>query len=34
VWRRSGREANSNVAVDIDANGFLELLIERLNSFA
>ena len=32
VWRRSGREPNSNVAVDIDANGFLDLLIERLNS--
>jgi purine nucleosidase len=32
VWRRSGREPNSHVAVDIDADGFLELLIERLNS--
>jgi inosine-uridine nucleoside N-ribohydrolase len=32
VWRRSGREPNSNVGVDIDADGFLELLIERLNS--
>jgi purine nucleosidase len=32
VWRRSGREANSNVGVDIDADGFLDLLIERLNS--
>jgi inosine-uridine nucleoside N-ribohydrolase len=32
VWRRSGREPNSNVAVDIDADGFRELLIERLNS--
>jgi inosine-uridine nucleoside N-ribohydrolase len=32
VWRRSGREPNSHVAVDIDADGFLELLIERINS--
>jgi inosine-uridine nucleoside N-ribohydrolase len=32
VWHRSGREPNSNVGVDIDADGFLELLIERLNS--
>ena len=32
VWRRSGREPNSQVAVDIDADGFLDLLIERLNS--
>jgi purine nucleosidase len=34
VWRRSGREPNSHVGVDIDADGFLNLLIERLNSFA
>jgi inosine-uridine nucleoside N-ribohydrolase len=33
VWRRAGREPNSHVAVDIDADGFLDLLIERLNSF-
>jgi inosine-uridine nucleoside N-ribohydrolase len=32
LWRRSGREPNSHVGVDIDAEGFLELLIERLNS--
>jgi purine nucleosidase len=32
VWRRSGREPNSQVAVDIEADGFLELLIERINS--
>jgi inosine-uridine nucleoside N-ribohydrolase len=32
VWRRSGREPNSNVGVDIDADGFLGLLIERINS--
>jgi purine nucleosidase len=34
VWRRSGREPNSHVGVEIDADGFLDLLIERLNSFA
>jgi inosine-uridine nucleoside N-ribohydrolase len=33
VWRRSGREPNSHVGVAIDADGFLELLVERLNSF-
>ncbi|HSC74082.1 MAG TPA: nucleoside hydrolase [Gaiellaceae bacterium] len=33
VWRRSGREPNSHVGVGIDADGFLELLVERLNSF-
>ena len=32
VWRRSGRRPNSHVAVDIDTDGFLELLVERLNS--
>ena len=34
VWRRSGREPNAHVGVDIDADGFLELLVERLNSLA
>jgi inosine-uridine nucleoside N-ribohydrolase len=33
VWRRSGREPNSHVGVDIAADGFLDLLVERLNSF-
>ena len=32
LWRRSGREPNSHVGVEIDAEGFLGLLIERLNS--
>ena len=32
VWRRSGREPNSHVGVEIDADGFLELLVERLNA--
>jgi inosine-uridine nucleoside N-ribohydrolase len=30
VWRRSGREPNAHVAVGIDADGFVELLLERL----
>jgi inosine-uridine nucleoside N-ribohydrolase len=32
VWRRTDREPNAHVGVDIDADGFLELLIERINS--
>jgi purine nucleosidase len=32
VWRRSGREPNSHVGVDIDADAFLDLLVDRLNS--
>jgi inosine-uridine nucleoside N-ribohydrolase len=32
VWRRSGREPNAHAGVDIDAESFLDLLIERLNS--
>ncbi len=32
LWRRTEREPNSHVGVDIDADGFLELLIERINS--
>ena len=32
VWRRSGREPNSHVGVEIDADGFLDLLVERLNA--
>jgi inosine-uridine nucleoside N-ribohydrolase len=32
VWRRSGREPNSHVGVDIDADGFLDLLVARLNA--
>ena len=30
VWRRTGREPNAHVAVEIDAPGFLELLLERI----
>jgi inosine-uridine nucleoside N-ribohydrolase len=32
VWRRSGREANADVAVGIDATAFVELLVERVGS--
>ena len=32
VWGRSGREPNAHVSVDIDADGFLDLLVNRLNS--
>jgi inosine-uridine nucleoside N-ribohydrolase len=32
LWRRTTREPNAHVGVEIDSDGFLELLIERLNS--
>src|ERR671937_1530817 len=32
VWRRTGREANAHVAVDVDAAAFVELLVERVGS--
>jgi len=32
LWRRTVREPNAHVGVDIDSAAFLELLIERLNS--
>jgi pyrimidine-specific ribonucleoside hydrolase len=32
VWRRADWEPNAHVAVDIHADDFLELLVERLNS--
>ncbi len=32
LWRRAGWEPNAHVAVDIDAEGFVELLLERLES--
>jgi inosine-uridine nucleoside N-ribohydrolase len=32
LWQRTEREPNAHVAVEIDADGFLELLIERLNA--
>jgi pyrimidine-specific ribonucleoside hydrolase len=33
-WRRAGWESNAHVAVDIDRNAFLDLLVERLNSLS
>jgi inosine-uridine nucleoside N-ribohydrolase len=33
LWRRTGREPNAHVGVEVDADGFLELLVERINSF-
>jgi inosine-uridine nucleoside N-ribohydrolase len=32
LWRRSGREPNARVAVGIDADAFLDLLLERLSA--
>jgi inosine-uridine nucleoside N-ribohydrolase len=32
LWRRTEREPNVQVGVDIDADAFLELLVERINS--
>jgi inosine-uridine nucleoside N-ribohydrolase len=32
LWRRTERDANAHVGVDVDSDGFLELLIERINS--
>jgi inosine-uridine nucleoside N-ribohydrolase len=34
LWGRTDREPNAHVGVDIDAEGFLELLIERINSLS
>jgi inosine-uridine nucleoside N-ribohydrolase len=31
LWRRTGNEPNAKVAVDIDADAFLSLLVERLS---
>jgi inosine-uridine nucleoside N-ribohydrolase len=33
LWRRTDREPNCAVGVDIDSEGFLELLVERLAGF-
>jgi inosine-uridine nucleoside N-ribohydrolase len=33
LWRRTDREPNAHVAVDIDAAGFLDLLLDRLSRF-
>ena len=34
LWRRAGWEPNAHVAVDIRADEFLDLLVERLNSLS
>jgi len=34
LWWRAGWEPNAHVAVGIDSEGFLDLLIERLNSLS
>ena len=33
LWRRTGRTPNVHVAVEIDADAFVELLLERLTTF-
>jgi inosine-uridine nucleoside N-ribohydrolase len=33
LWRRTGQTPNAHVAVGLDADGFLELLVERLASY-
>ena len=32
LWRRTGREPNAHVGVDVDADGFLSLLVDRIAS--
>jgi inosine-uridine nucleoside N-ribohydrolase len=32
LWRRTGHEPNAHVGVDLDADGFLALLVERIAS--
>jgi inosine-uridine nucleoside N-ribohydrolase len=32
LWRRTGREPNAHVGVDVDADGFVDLLVERISS--
>jgi inosine-uridine nucleoside N-ribohydrolase len=34
LWRRMGWEPNAHVAIDIDSDAFLDLLVDRLNSLA
>jgi inosine-uridine nucleoside N-ribohydrolase len=33
LWKRTDREPNAHVGVEVDSDGFLELLVERINSF-
>ena len=32
LWRRTGREPNAHVGVGVDADGFIDLLVERISS--
>ncbi len=32
LWRRTGREPNAHVGVGVDAEGFIDLLVERISS--
>ena len=32
LWQRTDRTPNAHVGVEVDAEGFLELLVERINS--
>jgi inosine-uridine nucleoside N-ribohydrolase len=32
IWRRTGKEPNANVGVGIDADAFVDLLVERISS--
>jgi inosine-uridine nucleoside N-ribohydrolase len=33
LWQRTDREPNARVGVEVDSDSFLELLVERINSF-
>jgi inosine-uridine nucleoside N-ribohydrolase len=32
LWRRTGKEANAHVGVDVDGPAFVEFLLERLTT--
>jgi purine nucleosidase len=32
LWQRTDREPNADVGIEVDSDGFLELLVERINS--
>jgi inosine-uridine nucleoside N-ribohydrolase len=33
LWKRTGKEPNAHVGVDVDGPGFIQFLIERLSSY-
>jgi purine nucleosidase/pyrimidine-specific ribonucleoside hydrolase len=33
LWKRTERKPNAHVGVEVDSDGFLELLVDRINSF-